>query len=157
MRCNHGDIGDAPAAGAQNFLSILVRGMGVSNTNGNFALNTSELLIGDSEIARRCGRVIYLRLAWDAVACIRQQMVKTPKGIVTIVQVCAVKIPFMRFQVTRRITFSNKFDDFPYLIDLLNENIVRNNIRVEINSRGTWDHRPRLDPAPAEVAQQWHR
>jgi hypothetical protein len=85
------------------------------------AFDSSELLIGDNEIARKMFGMICQRVKWSEVTGIRKSFVKTPRGTVVTVRIVSDKYPHWRFRLRGPIVVSHRFERFEELIDILNQ------------------------------------
>ena len=112
-----------------------------------YAVNTADVLVNDAGIARRLHGWISQRIEWGEVRLIREYFENAPAYNATLhfVQIIPVKPSFFRFQLCGSLLISDRVDRFDAeLLDILNQHISKNRIRVEVKENGVWECRQRL-------------
>lgn len=114
-----------------------------------FFVDTSELLINDTGLARRiCGGVC-MQTPWTEIKTIREIFrPKAQYGAQTIIQV----VPNFRrdvvLRIRRKLVISDQIEAFEELLEILNGKIHQYSIRVEVNSNGIWKQGSKLTATP---------
>jgi hypothetical protein len=114
-----------------------------------FFVDTSELLISDTGLARRICGVVCMQLPWADIKSIRETFrPKALNGPQIIIQI----LPNFRRDIVLRfrriLVVSDQIEGFNELVEILNARINQYSIRVEVNSNGIWGKRSKLTTAP---------
>jgi hypothetical protein len=131
------------------FLFFSFLPIGVLAIGAMFFVDTSELLISDTGLARRiCGGVC-MQIPWTDIKGIRETFrTKARNGPQIIIQV----VPNFRRDVVLRfrriLVISDQIEAFDELVEILNARIHQYSIRVEVNSNGIWRQRSKLSATP---------
>jgi hypothetical protein len=128
------------------FLIFSLLPIGILTIGVIFFLDTSDLLVDESGLARRiCGNV-RMHVHWTDIQDIRQIFrTNVRNGPQAIIQVTPKFRRGILLRLRRMLVISDKIEGFDELIEILNARIARYSIRVEIKSNGVWRQHSKLD------------
>ena len=127
-----------------SFLPVGVLAIGV-----NFFLDTSELLVDETGLARRIYGGVVMQIPWTDIQRIRESFrTKARNGPQVIIQVTPKFRRGLLLRYRRMLVISDQIESFDELIEILNERISRHSIRVEISSNGVWRQQSKLVATP---------
>lgn len=109
-----------------------------------YAISSAEVLVDDVGISRRLFERICQHIKWNDVKCVRESRVTNSRVSVTAIRIISKSHKFWNFDVTKTMTISERFEGFERLVDILNEHVEVNGIRVEVQSNGIWERRSRI-------------
>jgi hypothetical protein len=114
-----------------------------------FLVDTSDLLVDDTGLARRIMGGICTQIPWSGIKGIREMFrtnVRNGPQIIIQIMPCQRRDLILRFR--RKIVVTDEIVGFNELLEILNARIHQYSIRVEINSNGIWSERSRLATTP---------
>jgi hypothetical protein len=114
-----------------------------------FFVDTSELLISDSGLARRICGVVCMQIPWADIKRIREIFrTKARNGPQIVIQVIPDSRRDVVLRFRRKLVISDQIVAFDELVEVLNARIHQYSIRVEVNSNGIWTRRSNLTATP---------
>jgi hypothetical protein len=117
-----------------------------------FFVDTSELLVSDVGLARKIGHSVCMHVPWSGIKSIREKFRKPSSDRDDGPQIIIQVVPSVRSGVIlhfrRMLVITDQVEGFDELIEILNARIEEHSIRVEINTNGIWNKRPRLVATP---------
>jgi hypothetical protein len=114
-----------------------------------FFVDTSELLVSDSGLARKICGVVCMQIPWADIKRIREIFrTKARNGPQIVIQVIPDSRRDVVLRVRRKIVMSDQIVAFDELVEVLNARIHQYSIRVEVNSNGIWTQRSKLTATP---------
>jgi len=111
-----------------------------------YTLNSLDLLVNDSGLARIVFGKPCQRLAWDEIRMIREysQTSRADAQIRRYLRIYPRQSSFLKFRLIRTMLISEKIDGFDELINVMNDYITRHSIRIETSADGLWKPRDKL-------------
>src|SRR5208282_1465850 len=105
-----------------------------------FTLNNADVSISDSGISRVIFGRICQSIRWGDIRLVRQYLLfsRADGKELRFLQIVPAKAPFYQFTLIRKMTISEKIDDFDALIGRLNEQLLQHSPRIEIKVNGQW-------------------
>jgi hypothetical protein len=114
-----------------------------------FFVDTSELLVGDSGLARRIGGRVCMQIPWTGIKRVRETFrTKARNGPQIIIQIIPTVRTGIVLRFRRMLVVSDQIEGFDELIEILNARVDQYSIRVEICSNGIWRQNSKLVAAP---------
>lgn len=138
--------GETPTIG---FLIFSFLPVGVLAVGVTFFLDTSELLVDETGLARRIYGGACMQIPWTDIQNIRETFrTKVRNGPRVIIQVMPKCRSGMLLRFRRMLVISDQIEGFGELIEILNTRIAQHSIRVEISSNGAWRQHSKLVATP---------
>jgi hypothetical protein len=114
-----------------------------------FFVDTSEVLISDSGLARRICGVVCMQIPWADIKRVREIFrTKARNGPQIVIQVIPDSRRDLMLRFRGKLVVSDQIESSDGLIDTLNARIDQHSIRVEISSNGVWRQRSKLAATP---------
>ena len=114
-----------------------------------FFVDTSALLVGDIGLAREIGGRVCMQIPWTGIKRVREIFrPKARNGPQIIIQVIPTSRQGVVLRLRRALVFSDQFEGFNELIEIVNAKIEQHSIRVEVSANGSWRRRSKLTSTP---------